>query len=216
MFKVIFINIFILLLPPGCRNQSRPSEGRQSRQEKNTTTSPTHFYTSFRFVLRPTNKTMVYRKRLVKGIVSRDLGRLKMILLGRLEVFNVSLKVFLLAFSSRAFKNACLSSASFPQNVSNINTVPGTTKSLADCQEVLCTAKSLAVCQKVLRTAKSLAYCQKSCGLPKSLADCQKVLRTAKSLMDCQKVLWTAKSLADCQKSCGLPKSLADCQKVLQ
>ena len=52
----------------------------------------------------------------IKGIVSRDWGGLQMILLDRLEVFNVSASnLFLVvsAFSYRIFKNAQLSRASF-------------------------------------------------------------------------------------------------------
>ena len=58
---------------------------------------------------------------LLKGIVSRDLGGLLMILLGRLEVFNISASrffLFSLPFSYSNFKNGRLSGASFSNSAS--------------------------------------------------------------------------------------------------
>ena len=54
----------------------------------------------------------------LKGIVSRDWGGLQMILLDRLEVFNISVSHFFLsAFSYSNFKNGRLSRALFQHNL---------------------------------------------------------------------------------------------------
>ena len=69
-----------------------------------------------------------------KGIVSRDLGGLLMILLGRLEVFNISASrffLFSLPFSYSNFKNGRLSGASFQHNSSKDQYKSGDSNSLA-------------------------------------------------------------------------------------
>ena len=71
---------------------------------------------------------------LFKGIVSRDWGGLLMILLGRLEVFNISASrfiFFLSAFSYSNFKNGRLSGASFQHNSSKDQYKSGDSNSLA-------------------------------------------------------------------------------------
>ena len=62
-----------------------------------------------------------YRQILSTGIVSRDLGGVLIILLGRLEVFNISASrffLFSLPFSYSNFKNGRLSGASFSNSAS--------------------------------------------------------------------------------------------------
>ena len=69
-----------------------------------------------------------------KGIVSRDWGGLLMILLDRLEVFNISPSrffLFLSAFSYSYFKNSRLSGASFQHNSSKDQYKSGDSNSLA-------------------------------------------------------------------------------------
>ena len=66
---------------------------------------------------------------LFKGIVSQDWGGLLKILLGRLEVFNISAShffFFLSVFSYSNFKNGRLSSASFQHNSSKDQYKSGT------------------------------------------------------------------------------------------
>ena len=68
-----------------------------------------------------------------KGIVSRDWGGLQMILLDRLEVFNISVTGFLLLpFLHSNFKNGALSGASFQHSSSNDHYSFGDSNSLPD------------------------------------------------------------------------------------
>ena len=70
----------------------------------------------------------------LKGIVSRDWGGLQMILLDRLEVFNISathLFLILSAFSYSKFKNGRLSGASFQHSSSKDQYSSGDSNSLA-------------------------------------------------------------------------------------
>ena len=78
--------------------------------------------------------------RAFKGIVSRDLGGLQMILLQRLEVFIISASnsfLFLSSFSYRIFKNGRLSGASFQHNPSNDQYRSGDSNSLAESRKVM-------------------------------------------------------------------------------
>ena len=78
--------------------------------------------------------------RAFKGIVSRDLGGLQMILLQRLQVFIISVSslfLFLSSFSYRIFKNGRLSGASFQHNSSNDQYRSGDSNSLAESRKVM-------------------------------------------------------------------------------
>ena len=68
----------------------------------------------------------------IKGIVSRDWGGLQMILLDRLEVFNISASCFFffLPFSYSIFKNGRLSGASFQHSSSKDQYKSGDSNSL--------------------------------------------------------------------------------------
>ena len=77
----------------------------------------------------------MYQKCTLKGIVSRDWGGLQMILLDRLEVFNISESDFLkilLPFSYSIFKNGRLSGASFQHSSSKDQYKSGDSNSLPD------------------------------------------------------------------------------------
>ena len=76
----------------------------------------------------------MYQKCTLKGIVSRDWGGLQMILLDRLEVFNISASgfFFFLPFLYSDFKIGRLSGASFQHSSSNDHYSSGDSNSLPD------------------------------------------------------------------------------------